>query len=63
MKERFDKLGELWGNLASFQETDLLIALGGIPIGLSMGILSWSGESSSMRVLVNWGGFEDLAEN
>ena len=47
MKERFDKLGELWGNLAASKKLTLLIALVGI-IGLSIGILSWSGESSSI---------------
>ena len=61
MKERFDKLGELWGNLAASKKLTLLIALVGI-IGLSIGILSWSGESSSMRVLVSGADSKDLAE-
>ena len=61
MKERFDKLGELWGNLAASKKLTLVIALVGI-IGLSIGILSWSGESSSMRVLVSRADSKDLAE-
>ena len=61
MKERFDKLGELWGNLAASKKLTLVIALVGI-IGLSIGILSWSGESSSMRVLVSGADSKDLAE-
>ncbi|HBJ60155.1 MAG TPA: flagellar M-ring protein FliF, partial [Opitutae bacterium] len=61
MKERFEKLSELWQNLPSSKKLTLGVALVGI-IGLSIGILSWSGESTQMRVLVSGADSKDLAE-
>ena len=61
MKERFEKLIELWGQLPSTRKLGLGVALLGI-IGLSIGILSWSGGSSDMRVLVSGADAKDLGE-
>ena len=61
MKERFEKLSELWQNLSSSKKFTLGVALFGI-IGLSVAILSWSGESTQMRVLVSGADSKDLAE-
>ena len=61
MKERFEKLIELWGQLPASRKLGLGVALLGI-IGLSIGILSWSGGSSDMRVLVSGADAKDLGE-
>jgi len=61
MKERFEKLNELWGQLPASRKLGLSAALIGI-IGLSIGILSWSGGSSDMRVLVSGADAKDLGE-
>lgn len=61
MKERFEKLIELWGQLPASRKLGLGVALIGI-IGLSIGILSWSGGSSDMRVLVSGADAKDLGE-
>ena len=59
MKERFDKLNELWSGLSSGRKTSLVVAVLGI-LAISVGILSWSGGSSSMRPLVSGADTEDL---
>ncbi|MDG0964121.1 MAG: flagellar basal-body MS-ring/collar protein FliF [Opitutales bacterium] len=61
MKERFSKLAELWDGLNSSRKLTLVVALGGILI-LSVGILSWSGGSTSMRVLVSGADADDLSD-
>ena len=59
MKERFDKLNELWSGLSSGRKTSLVVAVLGI-LAISVGILSWSGGSSAMRPLVSGADAEDL---
>ncbi|MDG1138897.1 MAG: flagellar basal-body MS-ring/collar protein FliF [Opitutales bacterium] len=61
MKERFDKLSELWGQLPASRKLGLSAAILGV-IGLSIGILSWSGGNSDMRVLVSGADAKDLGE-
>lgn len=61
MKERFDKISELWSNLPSSKKITLVVAALGI-IGLSAAILSWSGGSTQMRVLVSGADAKDLGE-
>ena len=61
MKERFEKLTELWEKLSPSRKLGLGVAVLGI-IGLSIGILSWSGGSSDMRVLVSGADAKDLGE-
>ena len=61
MKERFNKLSELWGNLDSGRKLTLIVAIVGILV-LSIGMLTWSGGSSSMRVLVSGAEAKDLSE-
>ena len=61
MKERFDKLNELWVGLNSSRKISLVVALLGI-LTLSILILSWSGGSTSMRPLVSGSDAEDLSE-
>ena len=61
MKERFEKLNELWSQLPASRKLGLSAALIGI-IGLSIGILSWSGGNSDMRVLVSGADAKDLGE-
>ena len=61
MKERFDKLNELWAGLNSSRKISLVVALLGI-LTLSILILSWSGGSTSMRPLVSGSDAEDLSE-
>ena len=61
MKERFDKLSELWVQLPASRKLGLGVAIIGV-IGLSIGILSWSGGSSDMRVLVSGADAKDLGE-
>lgn len=61
MKERFEKLNQLWGDLDSSRKVGLAVAVLGI-IGLSIGILSWSGGSGNMRVLVSGTEAKDLGE-
>ena len=61
MKERFEKLNQLWGALSSSRKIGLTVALLGI-VGLSVGILSWSGGSDEMRALVSGAEAKDLSE-
>ena len=61
MKERFEKLGELWGNLPGSKKATLAFAALGI-VGLSIAILSFSGGSTQMRVLVSGADSKDLGE-
>lgn len=61
MKERFDKLSELWSNLDSGRKLTLIVAIVGI-LGLSIGIISWSGGSTQMRVLVSGAEAKDLSD-
>ena len=61
MKERFDKLNELWSSLSSGRKTSLLVAVLGI-LAISVGILSWSGGGTAMRPLVSGSDAEDLNE-
>jgi flagellar M-ring protein FliF len=61
MKERLDKVAELWAGLSDKRKFTLLIAVFGI-IALSVGILTWSGESTQMRVLVSGSDAKDLSE-
>jgi flagellar M-ring protein FliF len=61
MKERFEKLNQLWGGLSSSRKIGLVVAVLGI-VGLSVGILSWSGGSGEMRSLVSGAEAKDLSE-
>ena len=61
MKERFNKLFELWSNLDSSRKLTLIVAVVGI-LGLSIGIISWSGGSTQMRVLVSGAEAKDLSD-
>ena len=61
MKERFEKLTELWEKLTPSRKLGLGVAVLGI-IGLSIGILTWSGGSTDMRVLVSGADAKDLGE-
>lgn len=61
MKERFDKISELWSSLPGSKKITLLVAAIGI-VGLSAFILSWSGGSTQMRVLVSGADAKDLGE-
>jgi flagellar M-ring protein FliF len=61
MQERFEKLKGLWNNLTPSRKATLSVALLGV-IGLSIGILSWSGQGTQMRVLVSGADAADLSE-
>lgn len=61
MKERFEKLNQVWGAMPSDKKVYLVIAVIGI-IAVSAGILSWSGGGGSMRVLVSNADSKDLGE-
>jgi flagellar M-ring protein FliF len=61
MKEKFEKLSELWGGLSAYRKILLGVAVLGI-VALSVGILSWSGGSGDMRVLVSGAEAKDLGE-
>jgi flagellar M-ring protein FliF len=61
MNKRFEKLKQLWGGLSSSSKVGLVGAVLGI-IVLSVGILSWSGGSGDMRVLVSGAEAKDLSE-
>ena len=61
MKERFDKLTQLWGGLSSSRKLGLVVAVFGI-IAISVGILSWSGGNGEMKRLVTGGDAEDMGE-
>jgi len=61
MKERLDKLTELWGALSASRKLSLVVAIVGI-LALSIGILAWSGGSTQMRVLVSGAEAKDLTE-
>src|SRR6056300_1833740 len=61
MKERLNKFAELWAGLSDKRKFTLITAVVGI-IALSVGILTWSGESTQMRVLVSGADAKDLSE-
>ena len=61
MKDRFEKLSELWTNLPVSKKVTLVVALIGI-VGLSAAIMSWSGGSTAMRPLVSGADAKDLSE-
>jgi len=61
MKERFDRLGEIWANLPVGRKFSLVGATLGI-IALSAAILAFSGGGKSMRVLVSGTDSQDLGE-
>jgi len=61
MKDRFEKLAELWTGLNSSRKLTLVVAIGGILL-LSVGILTWSGGSTTMRVLVSGAEAKDLSD-
>ena len=61
MKERFDRLAEVWNNLPSGRKFSLGAAVIGILV-LSGAILAFSGSSKSMRMLVSGADAKDLGE-
>ena len=61
MKEKFEKLSQLWEGLSSSRKMGLIGAVLGIVI-LSVGILSWSGGSGEMRVLVRGVDAKEMGE-
>ena len=61
MKERFDKLLEIWSRVSTGQKISLVVAVLGI-IGLSVGIMNWTAGGSSMRPLVSGADSKDLSE-
>ncbi|MFP6887167.1 MAG: flagellar basal-body MS-ring/collar protein FliF, partial [Opitutales bacterium] len=63
MKERFEKLKELWSRVTTGQKISLVVAVLGIVV-LSIGIMNWAsdGGGSDMRVLVSGADSKDLGE-
>ena len=61
MKERFDKLLEIWSQVSMGQKISLVVAVLGI-IGLSVGIMNWTSGGTSMRPLVSGADSKDLGE-
>ena len=62
MKERLEKLRELWSRVTPTQRISLVVAVLGI-LALSIGIMNWtSGGSGDMRVLVSGADSKDLGE-
>ena len=61
MKERFDKLLEIWSRVTMGQKISLVVAVLGI-IGLSVGIMNWTSGGTSMRPLVSGADSKDLSE-
>jgi flagellar M-ring protein FliF len=61
MKERFDKLLEIWARVSIGQKISLVVAVLGI-IGLSVGIMNWTAGGTSMRPLVSGSDSKDLGE-
>jgi len=61
MKERFEKLNELWSGLNPTRKVSLVVAILGV-FAISLGILSWSGGSQAMRPLVSGSDAADLSE-
>jgi flagellar M-ring protein FliF len=61
MKERFDKLLEIWTRVSIGQKISLVVAVLGI-IGLSVGIMNWTAGGTSMRPLVSGSDSKDLGE-
>ena len=61
MKERFDKLLEIWSQVSMGQKISLVVAVLGI-IGLSVGIMNWTAGGTSMRPLVSGADAKDLGE-
>ena len=52
MKERIEKLSQIWTGLPAGRKVSLIVAIAGVVV-LSGLILSLSGGNSSMRVLVS----------
>jgi len=61
MKERFDKLLEIWTRVSIGQKISLVVAVLGI-IGLSVGIMNWTAGGTSMRPLASGADSKDLGE-
>lgn len=61
MKERFQKIFDLWKGLPSGKKLTFGLALLGV-IGMSAAIISFTGGSDKMRVLVSGADSKDLAE-
>ena len=61
MKERFDKLLEIWSRVTIGQKISLVVAVLGI-IGLSVGIMNWTAGGTAMRPLVSGADSKDLSE-
>jgi flagellar M-ring protein FliF len=61
MKERFNKLLEIWTRVSIGQKISLVVAVLGI-IGLSVGIMNWTAGGTSMRPLVSGSDSKDLGE-
>ena len=61
MKDRFERLAEVWGNLPTGRKISLSAAVIGIVL-LSAAILAFSGTSQSMRMLVSGADAQDLGE-
>jgi flagellar M-ring protein FliF len=61
MKERFQKIFDLWKGLPSGKKLTFGLALLGV-IGMSAAIISFTGGSDQMRVLVSGADSKDLAE-
>ena len=59
MKERFDRLAEIWNNLPNARKFSLSAALLGVLV-LSAAILSFSGTSKNMKMLVSGADAKDL---
>ena len=61
MKERIEKLSQIWTGLPAGRKVSLIVAIAGVVV-LSGLILSLSGGNSSMRVLVSGAEAADLGE-
>ena len=61
MKERIEKLSQIWTGLPAGRKVSLIVAIAGVVV-LSGLILSLSGGNSSMRVLVSGAEATDLGE-
>lgn len=61
MKERLNRLNEVWSALGASQKFTLVGAFVGVLL-LSAGILSFSGGSTNLRPLVSGADAKDLSE-
>jgi flagellar M-ring protein FliF len=61
MKERFDRLAEIWNGLPAVRKMTLVGAFLGV-VALSAGILTFSGGSKGMRLLVSGADAKDLGQ-